>query len=129
MAMVEVIGYIILDLSSSIGEQDNGASATKQIVDLYDTLLERMLDMSSYVRTKVVNVLIRLCDMKQKFPKQRLAVTAAAVAALERTGADLPQNSQDIINKLQKAANVRLTGDHIGEPFLGPKKKAAEKKP
>ncbi|TFK73027.1 hypothetical protein BDN72DRAFT_257566 [Pluteus cervinus] len=84
IALVEVIGHIIIELSSSIGVQDNSsASATKQIVDLYDTLLERMLDLSSYVRTKVINVLIRLCDMKHKFPKQRLAVTEAAVVALE----------------------------------------------
>lgn len=66
--------------------------------------------------------------MTQKDLASKANVDVAAVAALERVGADLPANSQDVINKLQRAANVRLTGDHIGEPFLGPKKKTAEKK-
>lgn len=64
--------------------------------------------------------------MTQKDLAAKANVDVAAVAALERVGADLP--SQDVLNKLQKAANVRLTGSNIGEPFLGPKKKAVEKK-
>lgn len=84
MAMVELIGFIIVELASSIGVQDGDVtSATKQIVGLYDTLLERMLDLSSYVRSKVLHVLTRLCDLRHKFPKQRLLVTSAAVVSLE----------------------------------------------
>ena len=48
----------------------------KQLNGLYDLLLERMLDVSSYVHTKVLSVLSKLCDLPVKFPKQRLAVHA-----------------------------------------------------
>ncbi|KAH9835943.1 multiprotein-bridging factor 1-like [Teratosphaeria destructans] len=64
--------------------------------------------------------------MTQKDLASKANVDVAAVAALERTGADFP--SMDVVLKLQKAANVRLTGANIGEPMLGPKKKDAAKK-
>ena len=60
--------------------------------------------------------------MTQKDLAVKANVDVAAVAALERTGADFP--SMDVVLKLQKAANVRLTGANIGEPMLGGKKKA-----
>ncbi|KAF2769096.1 MBF1-domain-containing protein [Teratosphaeria nubilosa] len=59
--------------------------------------------------------------MTQKDLASKANVDVAAVAALERTGADFP--SMDVVLKLQKAANVRLTGANVGEPMLGPKKK------
>lgn len=40
------------------------------------------MDISSYVRSKVLQVLSKLCELKVKFPKQRLQITAAAVLAL-----------------------------------------------
>lgn len=64
--------------------------------------------------------------MTQKDLAAKANVDVAAVAALERTGADFP--SMDVVLKLQKAANVRLTGTDIGGPMLGPKKKEGEKK-
>ena len=59
--------------------------------------------------------------MTQKDLAAKANVDVQAVAALERTGADFP--SMDVVLKLQKAANVRLTGANVGEPMLGPKKK------
>lgn len=59
--------------------------------------------------------------MTQKDLAQKANVDQKDVAALERTGAEFP--SMDKLLKLQKAANVRLTGANIGEPMLGPKKK------
>jgi putative transcription factor len=59
--------------------------------------------------------------MTQKDLASKANVDVAYVAALERTGADFPP--MDALLKLQKAANVRLTGSNIGEPMLGPKKK------
>lgn len=58
--------------------------------------------------------------MTQKDLANKANVDVAAVAALERTGADFP--AMDVVLKLQKAANVRLTGSNIGDPMLGPKK-------
>lgn len=83
-AIVEVIGALILDLANTEeGDADGAQSSGKQIIGLYRLLLDRMLDLSSYVRTRVLAVFAKLCDVKDKFPKQRLLVTRAAVAALE----------------------------------------------
>lgn len=59
--------------------------------------------------------------MTQKDLASKANVDVKVVADLERTGADFPP--MDAVLKLQKAANVRLTGSNIGEPMLGPKKK------
>ena len=56
----------------------------KQIIALFELLLERVLDLSSYVRAKAFQVLAKLMHLKEhKFPKVRLALSQAAVAALE----------------------------------------------
>ncbi|KAJ7219999.1 non-SMC mitotic condensation complex subunit 1-domain-containing protein [Mycena pura] len=84
IAIVEVIGALIQDLAETDVDDQSDVLQKKQINGLYDLLLERALDVSSYVRTKVLGVLTRLCDMKRaKFPKQRLAITQVAVGALE----------------------------------------------
>lgn len=64
--------------------------------------------------------------MTQKDLATKANVDATSVALMERAGAELP--SQDVITKLQKALNVRLTGTNIGGPLLGPKKKKEESK-
>lgn len=62
--------------------------------------------------------------MTQKDLANKANVDVKYVADLERTGAEFP--SMDVVSKLQKAANVKLTGKDIGEPVLGPKKKAGD---
>lgn len=59
--------------------------------------------------------------MTQKDLANKANVDVKMVADLERTGADFP--AMDVVQKLEKAANVKLTGANIGEPKLGPKKK------
>jgi hypothetical protein len=82
MAIVEVIGSLFRELATSPDLASDSTQTERQLNGLYDLLLERTLDLSSYVRTKVLSVLTKLCDLPVKFPKQRLAVTRAAVAAL-----------------------------------------------
>ncbi|KAK7028208.1 condensin complex non-SMC subunit Cnd1 [Paramarasmius palmivorus] len=83
-AIVEVIGDIIQHLDGSLEDSANDSKQIqKQIKGLYDLLLERMQDISPYVRQRVLGVLIRLCTIKRKFPKQRLRATNAAVVALD----------------------------------------------
>ncbi|KAJ7844392.1 non-SMC mitotic condensation complex subunit 1-domain-containing protein [Mycena olivaceomarginata] len=100
IGVVEVIGAIIQDLADAEEDESSDGPQKKQINGLYDILLERMLDTSSYVRTKVLGVLSRLCDMKSKFPKQRLAVTQAAVGALEDKVATVRKSAAALIVKL-----------------------------
>ncbi|KAK7433641.1 condensin complex non-SMC subunit Cnd1 [Stygiomarasmius scandens] len=88
IAIVEIMGSIISDLSSTLSADVTDDSVDpkkleKEIKGLYEHLLDRMLDVVAHVRTKVLNVCSKLCDAKLKFPKQRLAMTNAAIAALE----------------------------------------------
>jgi condensin complex subunit 1 len=101
IGVVEVIGAIIQDLADAEEDDSSDGPQKKQINGLYDLLLERALDTSSYVRTKVLGVLSRLCDMKKaKFPKQRLAITQAAVGALEDKVATVRKSAAALIVKL-----------------------------
>jgi condensin complex subunit 1 len=100
MAIVEIIGYLIRELACSEDLTSDAHQTQKQLNGLYDLLLERTLDLSSYVRSKVFTVLGRLCDLPVKFPKQRLAITRAAVAALEDKVAGVRKNAISLIVKL-----------------------------
>lgn len=86
--MVEVIGCLIRELAtssdlSSTAESDSSSHISKQLDGLYDLLLERTMDISSYVRTKDLSVLSKLCDLPVKLPKKRLGVTRVAIESLE----------------------------------------------
>jgi condensin complex subunit 1 len=101
IAIVEVLGHLITELVSA--DADDGADkrqTQKQINGLYDLLLERIMDVSSYVRTKVLSVLSKCCDLKHKFPKQRLAITRAGTAALEDKAATVRKGAAALLVKL-----------------------------
>ena len=100
MAIVEIIGHLIRELACSEDIASDAHQTQKQLNGLYDLLLERTLDLSSYVRSKVFTVLSRLCDLPVKFPKQRLAITRAAVGALEDKVAGVRKNAISLIVKL-----------------------------
>jgi condensin complex subunit 1 len=100
MAIVEIIGQLIRELACSEDLTSDAHQTQKKLNGLYDLLLERTLDLSSYVRSKVFTVLSRLCDLPVKFPKQRLAITRAAVGALEDKVAGVRKNATSLIVKL-----------------------------
>ncbi|KAL4072147.1 non-SMC mitotic condensation complex subunit 1-domain-containing protein [Scleroderma yunnanense] len=99
MAMVEVIGSLIRELSSA---EDNGdtTQAHKQIVGLFELLLSRTLDLSSYVRSKVLATLSKLCDLRVPFPKQRLEISKHAVAMLEDKASTVRKAAVALLTKL-----------------------------
>ncbi|KAK2461131.1 hypothetical protein APHAL10511_006658 [Amanita phalloides] len=100
-ALIEVVGHLITELAApgASADQDSG-QVQKQIASLYDLLIDRMLDVSSYVRTKVLSVFSKLCELRAKFPKQRLQVTRAAVNALEDKAATVRKNAAALVVKL-----------------------------
>ena len=100
MAIVEIIGHLIRELACSEDLTSDAHQTHKQLNGFYDLLVERALDISSYVRSKVFTVLSRLCDLPVKFPKQRLAITRAAVAALHDKVAGVRKNATSLIVKL-----------------------------
>jgi len=100
LAIVEIIGHLIRELACSEDLTSDAHQTQKQLNGLYDLLLERTLDLSSYVRSKVLTVLNRLCDLPVKFPKQRLAITRAAVTALEDKVLSVRKNAISLIVNL-----------------------------
>ncbi|KAF8524318.1 non-SMC mitotic condensation complex subunit 1-domain-containing protein [Hysterangium stoloniferum] len=98
MALVEVIGMLIREIAmSDEGEQE---SREKKINNLFELLTERFLDLSSYVRAKVINTLSRLCDLPVKFPKQRLVSTELTIGALEDKASSVRRYAIALLTKL-----------------------------
>ncbi|GIZ42547.1 hypothetical protein CKM354_000580900 [Cercospora kikuchii] len=93
-------------------DRADGPVATKKVPDDVAKALQQ-------ARTQLKNQ--KGATMTQKDLASKANVDVAVVAALERVGADFP--AMDAVLKIQKAANVRLTGSNIGQPMLGPKKK------
>ncbi|KDR79872.1 hypothetical protein GALMADRAFT_222814 [Galerina marginata CBS 339.88] len=83
--MVEVLALLILELASGASDQEADARQThNQIKNIFNSLLERVLDLSGYVRAKVFVVLAKLTDIKNvKFVSQRLQIVVSAVEALD----------------------------------------------
>jgi len=96
IAIVDVIGYLIRDLVGGNEEQ----SVQKQIDVFFDILNERTRDLSSYVRTKDLSVLTKLCDLPTKFPKQRLDMSKLAVGMLEDKVATVRKNALTLLSQL-----------------------------
>lgn len=60
MAIIEIIGICIRDISSS--DEGDEEQKKKQIKRYFDLLMERFLDLNSWVRCKVLQTLIKLCE-------------------------------------------------------------------
>ena len=82
MALVEVIGSLMRELSSSEDMTNDSAQTHKQLSRLFDLLISRTLDLSLYVRSKVLTTFSKLCDLHVPIPKQRLRIMRHAVSML-----------------------------------------------
>jgi len=100
IAIVDVIGYLIRDLVNSTDLGNDDQSVQKQVDVFFDILNERTRDLSSYVRTKDLAVLTKLCDLPAKFPKQRLDMTKLAVGMLEDKVATVRKNALTLLSQL-----------------------------
>ncbi len=60
MAIIEVIGLLIKDISAS--DEGDEEQKKKQIKRYFELLMERFLDLNSWVRSKVLTTLIKLCE-------------------------------------------------------------------
>ena len=118
VALVEVLGSIIHELAEAPQDESDGsqkAKNLKQINGLYDLLLERMLDVSSYVRVKVLATLSKLCEGGSKFPQQRLAMTRAAVEALEDKTSSVRKAAVSLLVKLILTHPYGMYGGYLSE--------------
>jgi condensin complex subunit 1 len=60
MALVEVTGTLIRELAAV--EEGEKEARDKKLNNLFELLTERFLDVSSYVRAKVINTLSKICE-------------------------------------------------------------------
>lgn len=60
MAIIEIIGMLIRDISSS--DEGDEEQKKKQIKRFFELLTERYLDLNSWVRSKVLQTIIKLCE-------------------------------------------------------------------
>lgn len=60
MALIEIIGILIRDISNS--DDGDEEQKKKQIKRFFELLLERYLDLNSWVRCKVLQTIIKLCE-------------------------------------------------------------------
>lgn len=100
MAIVEVMGCLIRELSTVEDTEAEQVNREKKINGLFDLLVERYLDLNSYVRAKVINTLAKICELPAKFPKQRLAVTETTIAALEDKSSSVRRYAIALLTKL-----------------------------
>ncbi|KAF9195978.1 Condensin complex subunit [Haplosporangium sp. Z 11] len=77
-AIVEVIGHLIAYLS----EAEQTDQVKNQMDKFFELLEERFLDNNSYVRTKVIQIVGTICDLRVKFPKRRQRLTDLVVGRL-----------------------------------------------
>jgi condensin complex subunit 1 len=60
MALVEIVGHLIRDLTLS--DEGDADQQKKRIKSFFEILFERLLDLNSWVRAKVLQTLIKLCE-------------------------------------------------------------------
>ncbi|KAJ2958011.1 hypothetical protein NQZ79_g6363 [Umbelopsis isabellina] len=98
MALVEVIGNLIIDMAT----KEEHASQKDQINGFFDVLEDRMLDSVAFVRSKVLQVYLKILDLKAKFPKRRHALGAIAIRHLEDKSSSVRRYAIRVITQLIK---------------------------
>ncbi|KAF7715101.1 Condensin complex subunit 1 [Penicillium ucsense] len=96
-AVIEVCGNLISDLSR---QEEPSENSKTQINAFFDVLEERFLDINPYCRSRAIQVLMRICDLEQKFPKRRQAAAQLASRSLEDKSSNVRRNAIKLLSKL-----------------------------
>ncbi|KAL9637315.1 MAG: hypothetical protein Q9164_002277 [Protoblastenia rupestris] len=96
-AIIEVCGNLIMDLSK---QEERNENSKTQINAFFDLLEERFLDINPYCRCRTIQVYMKLCDLEQKFPKRRQAVSELAARSLEDKSSNVRRNAIKLLGKL-----------------------------
>ena len=120
-ALIETLGLLIRELTTTDDALTNTAAdpdqsvsneaaadeqrgsveqRKKQVEIFFNLLLERFLDLNSYVRSKLITVCSRLCDLPTKFPKQRTEMTDLVIRALEDKSSGVRKNAIALLTRL-----------------------------
>ncbi|KAG8732139.1 Condensin complex subunit, partial [Ceratobasidium sp. 414] len=98
MGLVEVFGMLVKEVAE---DQEYPQELKEKLLNkLFDTLISRFLDNSTYVRARLLATLTRLCDLQNKFPAQRLRMTEAVVYALKDRASTVRRNAVVLLTKL-----------------------------
>jgi condensin complex subunit 1 len=92
-----VCGNLISDLSR---QEEPSENSKTQINAFFDVLEERFLDINPYCRCRAIQVLMRICDLEQKFPKRRQAAAQLAARSLEDKSSNVRRNAIKLLSKL-----------------------------
>ncbi|SAM85392.1 related to YCS4-subunit of condensin protein complex [Ustilago bromivora] len=118
-ALIETLGLLIKELAltddslnadgnnggnsdETMADENRGSAEArkKQIETFFDLLIERFLDLNSYVRSKLITVCSRLLDLPTKFPKQRTEITDMVVRHLQDKSSGVRKNAIALLTKL-----------------------------
>lgn len=103
IAMVEVLRHMITTLVSADDLEsldDESHARERQITHFFDLLLERALDLTTFVRTRVIHVCAALCELPAKFPAQRMRIADLALQALEDKGSNVRRSAIALLTQL-----------------------------
>ncbi|SPC64510.1 related to YCS4 - subunit of condensin protein complex [Ustilago sp. UG-2017b] len=118
-ALIETLGLLIKELAlidnslnadgnnggngdETMANENHGSAEArkKQIETFFDLLIERFLDLNSYVRSKLITVCSGLLDLPTKFPKQRTEITDMVVRHLQDKSSGVRKNAIALLTKL-----------------------------
>ncbi|CAE6447473.1 unnamed protein product [Rhizoctonia solani] len=98
MALVEIVGLLIKEVAED--ELFEKERKEKRLNSLFSTLIARFMDVSTYVRARLLATLIKLCELPNKFPTQRLRMTVAVICALKDRASTVRKNAVALLTKL-----------------------------
>ncbi|KAI8577831.1 hypothetical protein K450DRAFT_250238 [Umbelopsis ramanniana AG] len=97
MAIVEVVGNLIIDMTTKPEENQNNL----QINGFFDVLEDRMLDSVAFTRSKVLQIYLKILDLKKaSFPKRRHTLGTIAIRHLEDKTSSVRRYAVRVLTKL-----------------------------
>ncbi|CAG8544327.1 22071_t:CDS:10 [Dentiscutata erythropus] len=97
MGLIEVLGNLIIDFAS---QEEQATNYISQINGFFDAMDERFLDANSFCRSKLLQVYLRLVELKAKFPKRRQKLTGLVIRSLEDKSCHVRKNAIKLLTRL-----------------------------
>lgn len=99
-AIIEVLGNLIREITNSEEDGEPGQQK-RELENFFGLLFDRFLDINAFVRSKVVQVCLKILDIHtNRFADARLRLTALAVRSLEDKTSTVRKNCIALLVKL-----------------------------
>lgn len=99
-AIIEILGNLIREITNSEEEGEPGQQK-RELESFFGLLFDRFLDVNAFVRSKVVQVFLKILDIHtNRFADARLRLTALAVRSLEDKTSTVRKNCIALLVKL-----------------------------